>query len=155
MKIFIKHCECLKIKAKFWEGVEFLVDLIWENFKWNIIKLASKNLRKYVKKQYSIVTGTCFQRIISFISSPFGVSSLFHHTRRTLCSNPWNQLAFGVLKLSDKNVIMVFLLPILPSFGIRETIHRLFSPDSRENYCNFSELSIFPIYVLVIFNVDR
>ncbi len=36
-----------------------------------------------------IISGTYFHCVISFTSSPFGVSSLFRHMQRTLCPNPW------------------------------------------------------------------
>ncbi len=71
----------------FEKGESFLVHLICKIFT-NIIKLSSKNLRKNVKKYYPMVSGTCFHYVISFTSSPFGVSSLFRHTQCTLCPNP-------------------------------------------------------------------
>ncbi len=44
------------------------------------------------------------------------------------------RLSLGALKSSDENVIKVFLLSVLPSFCIRETIHHLSSLAFRENY---------------------
>ncbi len=40
-----------------------------------------------LKKYHLIISGTCFHRVISFTSSSFGISSLFHHTQRTLSQN--------------------------------------------------------------------
>ncbi len=37
------------------------------------------------------------------------------------------QLSLGALKSSNENVNMVFLLSVLPSFCIRETLHPLFN----------------------------
>ncbi len=59
------------------------------------------------------------------------------------------RLSFGALKSLDKNVIIVFLLSVWPLFCITETIQHLFCPDFWEN--NY----IFPIYVIVIFILDR
>ncbi len=87
MKIFRKFCECLKINAKFREG-----RTIFRAFNlWNFYvkyKTFIQKLQENVKKYYPIVSGTSFQPVISFTSSPFGVSSLFQHTQHTLCPNP-------------------------------------------------------------------
>ncbi len=57
-------------------------------------------------------------------------------------------LSFGVLKSSDKNVIMVFLLSILPSYCIR--VSTTFPVQILGEI-----IKIFSIYVIAIFNLDR
>ncbi len=57
---------------------------------------------------------------------------------------------------SDKNVIMVFLSSVLHSFCIRGTIHLTFPVQILVKIIkNFSDLSVFLIDVIVIFNLDR
>ncbi len=56
------------------------------------------------------------------------------------CKTPQNpyavhiRLSLGALKSSYENIVMVFLISVLPLFCIRETIHCLSSLDFRENY---------------------
>ncbi len=69
---------------------------------------------------------------MSYLSSlSVNISDLPSHIRDSL----------GALKSSDETIIMVFLLSVLPTFCIKETIHRLFCTVFRENYY------IFPIWV--------
>ncbi len=64
-------------------------------------------------------------------------------------------LSLGVLKSSEENVIMVFLLSVLPTFSIKETIHhfpvQILGEIIKKNFY----WSVFPIYVIVIFNLDH
>ncbi len=90
-----------------------MVHFICEIFTKNIIKLSSKNSRKIVKKYYPIVSGTCFHHVISFTSSPFGVSFLFHHTQRTLCPNP--RIAFYWHLYPVKPLLLLHWIHVRPS----------------------------------------
>ncbi len=57
---------------------------------------------------------------------------------------------------SVENVFMVSLLSVSPSFCITETTYNLFPVQILGKIIkNFSNLNVFPIYVIVIFNLDR
>ncbi len=64
------------------------------------------------------------------------------------------RLLLEALKSSDKNVIVVFLLSVLPSFCI--TVHNAFPVQilGKINQ-NFSDSCVFLFYVIVIFNLDQ
>ncbi len=65
------------------------------------------------------------------------------------------RLSPGALQSSDENMIMVFLLSVLPSFCIKQTIHTFPIQILRKIIKHFSDLNIFSIYVIVIFNLNR
>ncbi len=85
------------MNAKFREGCAIFGTLNLLNFYEKYYKTFTKNSRKKVKKYYAIVLCICFHHVISFTSSPFGVSSLFCHMQRPLCRDP--QIANEVLNI--------------------------------------------------------
>ncbi len=88
LKIVRKFCECLKINAKFREGCAIFGKLYMSNVYVKYYETFIQKLTEKHKKILPFPIGHMLPRVISFTSSPFGVSSFFRHMQRTLCPNP-------------------------------------------------------------------